>query len=120
MRATQFHLRTVLVLIALAAILSAVVAPMTRQRPPVHPSGTWLGDGSILTLWMPDGSVVVATPETRDGVLAEYAAQSERHYGVAKLPPGLPYWKPNFALQRTRPAAARAGHATVSLSGPVR
>ncbi len=106
MRVTRFHLRTMLVVIALSAVVLAVVAPMVRPRP-VHPPGTWFGDGPFITLWMPDGSVVVGTPQTRDGVLAEYVAQSKRYYGVAKLPPGLPCWAPNLALQRT-PATGRA------------
>jgi hypothetical protein len=97
-----------MVAVAVAAALLAVVAPALRPRP-LHPPGTWFGDGPFLTLWMPDGSTVVATPETRDRVLADFVAQTERYYGVGTLPPGLPTdWTPNRVPKRTRPAAKSA------------
>jgi hypothetical protein len=92
----RFRLRSLLVVVAFVAVLSAAIAPRIRPYP-VYPPGTWFGDGSILTLRMPDGSVVMAGPTTHDRVLAEYLAQSKRYYGAAKLPPGLPYWRANPA-----------------------
>jgi hypothetical protein len=105
--------------IALAAVALAVVVPMIKPRP-VHRPGTWLIDGSIYTLWMPDGSVAVVGHDRWNALMIEFAEQWKRYYGDAKLPPGLPYRTPRAAPQQTGSAAAASGQLVARLGGPGR
>jgi hypothetical protein len=96
MRRPRLHLRTVLVIVAFAAVILAVLAPKFRSHPSLPP-GTWFGDGPFFTLYMPDGSVVVTTWNKSQQAIAEYMAQAKRYPGVPPMPAGFPLPKANVS-----------------------
>lgn len=81
MRAPRFRLRSLMVLVGIAAAISAAIAP--SFRPPPKPRPGWLStDGSVVLIRMPDGSLVAIGVEKCASLRAKYLDQMRRYYGV--------------------------------------